>query len=231
MLRKIFLLRLQIGDMKWTSYVIPFLTRRLWYGRVLSLKATSKHILIRLPKFFLPPGKNSILPLKRNHFSIPLMYRFLTCLHLSKTRNYSLNYFKLMTTKILVQHSSVVLFRIMLSGIFLVASFSHIIRVDKTVKRIDQARFKGIAYFFGEPKLLVIASGIVMFTAGLGLLTGFRTRWAAILLAAVLIPITLTIQVGQITTLGSLFKNIAILGGLTFFIINDFNNTKNKNHE
>ncbi|MGB7786258.1 MAG: DoxX family protein [Salinimicrobium sp.] len=131
-----------------------------------------------------------------------------------------------MTTKILVQRRSVQLFRMMLSGIFLVASFSHIIKVDKTVQRIEQARFKGIAYFFGEPKALVISSGIVMFIAGLGLLTGYRTRWAAIILAAVLIPITLTIQVGQITTLGPLFKNIAILGGLTFFIINDFNNTE-----
>lgn len=117
----------------------------------------------------------------------------------------------------------------MLSGIFLVASFSHIVKVEKTVQRIDQARFKGIAYFFGEPKILVVASGVVMFIAGLGLLTDFKTKWAAIILAAILIPITLTIQVGQITTLGPLFKNIAILGGLTFFIINDFNNSKKNN--
>ena len=131
-----------------------------------------------------------------------------------------------MTTKIPVNRRSVQVFRMMLSGIFLVASFSHIIKVEQTVQRIDQARFKGIAYFFGEPQLLVITSGIVMFIAGLGLLTGFKTRWAAMILAAVLIPITLTVQVGQITTLGPLFKNIAILGGLTFFIINDFNTQK-----
>lgn len=131
-----------------------------------------------------------------------------------------------MTTKILVNRHSVKIFRMMLSGIFLVASFSHLVKVDKTVQRIEQASFKGIAHFFGEPKILVIASGIVMFVAGLGLLTGFKTRWAAMILAAVLIPITLTIQVGQITTLGPLFKNIAILGGLIFFMINDFNNTK-----
>ncbi len=128
-------------------------------------------------------------------------------------------------TTILVNRHSVHIFRMMLSGIFLVASFSHLVKVEKTVQRIEQARFKGLAYFFGEPKILVIASGIVMFIAGLGLLTGFKTRWAAIILAAVLIPITLTIQVGQITTLGPLFKNIAILGGLIFFIINDFNNS------
>ena len=134
-----------------------------------------------------------------------------------------------MTTKIEVTRRSVQIFRMMLSGIFLVASFSHIIKLEKTVQRIDQARFKGIAYFFGEPKLLVFVSGIVMFIAGIGLLTGYKTRWAATILAAVLIPITLTIQVGQITTLGPLFKNIAILGGLAFFIINDFNNPEKNN--
>ena len=131
-----------------------------------------------------------------------------------------------MSAKIEVTRRSVQVFRMMLSGIFLVASFSHTIKVDKTVQRIEQARFKGIAYFFGEPKLLVIASGIAMFIAGFALLLGYQTRWAAIILMAVLIPITLTIQVGQITTLGPLFKNIAILGGLIFFIINDFNNSK-----
>jgi len=36
----------------------------------------------------------------------------------------------------------------------------------------------------------------------------------------VLLPITLSVQVGQIETLGPLFKNIAIMGGLLFFIIN-----------
>ncbi len=132
-------------------------------------------------------------------------------------------------TNILVNRHSVQVFRMMLSGIFLVASFSHLMKVEKTVQRIEQARFKGLAYFFGEPKVLVIASGIVMFIAGLGLLSGFKTRWSAIILAAVLIPITLTVQVGQITTLGPLFKNIAILGGLIFFIINDFNNTQQNN--
>lgn len=127
-----------------------------------------------------------------------------------------------MNTKILVSRRSIQVFRVMLSGIFLVASLHHLLNVDKTVQRIDQANFKGIAYFFGHPELLVIISGIVMLIAGSSLLIGYKTRWAAIILMAVLIPITLTIQVGQITTLGPLFKNIAIFGGLLFFIINDF---------
>ena len=129
---------------------------------------------------------------------------------------------------ILVNRLSVQVLRVMLSGIFLVASFSHLINIDKTLQRIEQAQFKGLAYFFGEPRLMVILSGIGMLVAGISLLFGFKTRWAAIVLLAILIPITITIQVGQITTLGPLFKNIAIMGGLMFFIINDFNNS-NKN--
>ncbi|MBZ9630362.1 DoxX family protein [Salegentibacter sp. LM13S] len=127
-----------------------------------------------------------------------------------------------MNTKILVSRRSIQVFRVMLSGIFLVASLHHLLNVDKTVQRIDQANFKGIAYFFGHPEFMVIISGIVMLLAGSSLLIGYKTRWSSIILLAVLIPITLTIQVGQITTLGPLFKNVAISGGLLFFILNDF---------
>ena len=130
-----------------------------------------------------------------------------------------------MKTGIKVNYASVKILRIFLSGIFLVASFNHLINSDKTVARLNQANFKGIAYFFGKPEILVIVSGIVMLIAGGALLLGFKTRYAAFVLALVLLPITLTVQVGQITTLGPLFKNIAIMGGLLFFILNDLNNS------
>ncbi|AVR46536.1 hypothetical protein C7S20_15385 [Christiangramia fulva] len=143
---------------------------------------------------------------------------------------FSLNYSQIllnyMKATISVSYRSVQLFRILLSGIFLVASFNHILNLEKTLNRIDQARFKGIAYFFGNPEYLVIMSGIVMMMAGFCLLIGYKTRWAAVALAAVIIPITLTVQVGQIHTLGPLFKNIAILGGLLFFILNDIQTFK-----
>ncbi len=126
-----------------------------------------------------------------------------------------------MKNTIAVNYRSVQLLRILVSGIFLVAGFNHLIHLENTVNRINQANFKGIALFFGNPELLVIASGIVMLIAGISLLIGFKTRYAAIILALVLLPITLTIQVGQINTLGPLFKNIAIMGGLLFFILND----------
>jgi putative oxidoreductase len=77
-----------------------------------------------------------------------------------------------------------------------------------------------IGNMLGAPETAVILSGIVMLIAGISLLIGFKTQLVSIVLIAVLIPITLTIQVGQISTLGPLFKNVAILGGLLFFSIN-----------
>mgnify|MGYP003625427814 FL=1 len=129
-----------------------------------------------------------------------------------------------MTTKILISRRSIQLLRVLVSGIFLVAGTNHLLNIEKTAKRIEQASFKGIAHFFGEPNWLIILSGIVMVVAGFLFLIGYKTKWAAITLMMVLIPITLTVQVGQITTLGPLFKNIAILGGLLFFILNDTDN-------
>jgi|SRR5690606_4420599 len=127
-----------------------------------------------------------------------------------------------MTTKISVSRRSIQVLRIMLSGIFLLASSNHLMNVEQTANRIDSASFRGFAYLFGDPELLVILSGVAMLLAGLAFLVGFQTRWAAVILLLVLIPITLTVQVGQANTLGPLFKNIAIMGGLLFFILNDF---------
>ena len=127
-----------------------------------------------------------------------------------------------MTTNIFVSRRSIQVLRVMLSGIFLIASSNHLMNVEQTAKRIDAASLKDLAYLFGDPELMVILSGIAMLIAGIALLIGFQTRGAAVILLAVLIPITITVQVGQVHTLGPLFKNVAIMGGLLFFIMNDF---------
>ena len=132
-----------------------------------------------------------------------------------------------MTSSITVGRRSVQLLRIMVSGIFLIAGFNHLVEVEKTVNRIELAQFKGFAMLFGNLEILVILSGVVMLLAGISFMIGFKTKWAAIVLLAILIPITITIQIGQINTLGPLFKNIAIAGGLLFFILNDIKTFKN----
>lgn len=133
-----------------------------------------------------------------------------------------------MTPVITVSKRSVQLLRIMVSAIFLTAGFNHLVEVEKTVQRIEMAQFKGFANFFGNLEFLVILSGIVMLIAGICFLIGFKTRWAAIVLLLTLIPITITIQIGQMNSLGPLFKNVAIAGGLLFFILNDIKTFKNK---
>lgn len=119
-----------------------------------------------------------------------------------------------------VSYKSVVILRIMLSLIFILASTNHFFNTEKTVSRIENSSMGFIGNILGAPETAVILSGIVMLIAGISLLLGFKSRIAAIVLIAVLIPITLTVQVGQMTTLGPLFKNVAILGGLLFFSIN-----------
>ncbi|MBO0341347.1 MAG: DoxX family protein [Bacteroidota bacterium] len=119
-----------------------------------------------------------------------------------------------------VSRSSISVLRVMVSLIFIVASLNHLINTDKAVARIENAKFGVLGNLLGSPEVSVIASGVVMLLAGIALAIGFRTKWAAILLIVMLIPITLTIQVGQMSTVGPLFKNIAILGGLLFFVLN-----------
>lgn len=122
--------------------------------------------------------------------------------------------------KLEVNYLSVVILRIMLSLIFIVAGTGHFFKLEQTVKRIEAAKLGFIANILGTPEMAVVLSGIVMLVLGISLLIGFKTKISAIILMTVLIPITLTIQVGQSATLGPLFKNIAILGGLIFFSIN-----------
>lgn len=99
-----------------------------------------------------------------------------------------------------VSYSSVVILRIMLSLIFIIASISHFFNTEKTVSRIENATMGFIGHILGTPEIAVILSGVVMFIAGVSLLIGFRSRIAATVLILVLIPITLTIQVGQMST-------------------------------
>ena len=122
--------------------------------------------------------------------------------------------------KVEVNRSSIAVLRVMVSLIFIVASLNHLINTDKAVARIENAKFGALGHLLGPPEISVIASGAVMLLAGIALAVGFKTKWSALLLILMLIPITLTIQVGQMATLGPLFKNIAILGGLLFFVLN-----------
>ncbi|MBK0401823.1 DoxX family membrane protein [Adhaeribacter sp. BT258] len=110
--------------------------------------------------------------------------------------------------------------RIMGSLIFITAAFNHLFQTSEAAARLEKAKMGFLATSMADPEILVILSGIGLLVGGLMLLVGFQTRKAALLLILILIPITLTMQVGSVATMGPLFKNIAIMGVLLFFMAN-----------
>lgn len=100
----------------------------------------------------------------------------------------------------------------MVSLLFLVAGTGHVLNTDHIVGRLLEAQYGFLATAIAPARLLVLLAGAALLLGGLGL----RTRWAAGLLVVVILPITITIQIGR-PTLGPLFKNVAITGALLFF--------------
>ncbi|MCW4468905.1 DoxX family membrane protein [Flavobacterium sp. MFBS3-15] len=126
-----------------------------------------------------------------------------------------------MNKDINVNGFSVLLFRIALSGIFILAGVSHIMHPDQVAGRINKAAFSGFAVFFGDPYILGLLSGYALLACGINFLAGIFVRYSALALLLLLIPITITIQMGNGIFHGTLWKNVALFGGLLFFIIND----------
>lgn len=108
----------------------------------------------------------------------------------------------------------------MLSSIFLVASINHLLKPEKVAAKLANAKMGFMATSFASPEILVIIGGVGLLIGGLLLLVGFKTKLAAGILIVMIIPITLTIQVGNPEGLGPLFKNIGLTGGLIFFLFN-----------
>lgn len=116
---------------------------------------------------------------------------------------------------------SVLILRITLSGIFISAGITHLLHPNKVVGRIENAAYSELAHFFGDPYTLGILTGYVLLIAGIMFLLGIFTRWSALILFIILIPISITIQMGNGLNHGPLWKNIALFGGLLFFILNN----------
>ena len=126
-----------------------------------------------------------------------------------------------MEKQIQISGLSVLLLRVALSGIFVVAGVSHLLNPDGVTQRIQNAPYSGFASMFGNPHVLGILSGYVLLIFGISLLLGVFTRWSAIMLFLTLIPITITIQMGNGILHGPLWKNVALFGGLLLFILNN----------
>lgn len=105
------------------------------------------------------------------------------------------------------------------SLIFIMAGFNHLLQTAAATARLEKAPIAQLATWIAPPETLIILSGVGLVVGGFLLLTGFKTRMAAGLLLAILIPITVTVQVGAEGS-GPLFKNIALIGLLLFFSVN-----------
>ena len=116
---------------------------------------------------------------------------------------------------------SVFIFRIALSIIFIFAGIAHLTHPDKVAARINKAALHGFAALFGDAYLLGLLSGYALLLFGLAFMLGIYIRYSAIILVLILIPITITIQMGNGLLHGPLWKNVALFGGLLFFIINN----------
>ncbi|MCH7400041.1 DoxX family membrane protein [Belliella sp. DSM 107340] len=126
-----------------------------------------------------------------------------------------------MNKNYVVSGISVLVLRICLSGIFITAGTHHLVSPANVVERIQSAPFGEFASLFGNSYFLALSSGYGLILGGLGLLLGIFNRWSATLLFLILIPITITIQTGSGIGHGPLWKNIALFGGLLFFMINN----------
>lgn len=126
-----------------------------------------------------------------------------------------------MNNKILVNGISVLIFRMCLSGIFITAGISHLMHPEVVANRINSAAFGQFAGSIGDPYFLGLITGYFLLVFGLLLFSGVFTRWSALILFMLLIPITVTIQLGNGILHGPLWKNVALFGGLLFFIVNN----------
>jgi len=107
-------------------------------------------------------------------------------------------------------------FRTLFSLIFLVAGLGHIVRPTQIVARLEAARIGAWVSSVFPSEVLVLSTGMALVVGGAGLLLNIKSRWAAVLLIACLVPITLSVQLAP-DKVGPLFKNIALLGGLIHF--------------
>jgi putative oxidoreductase len=119
-----------------------------------------------------------------------------------------------------LQKVSFLVLRVLGSLIFIAAGLNHLLQTAGATARLKKAELGYLATWIAPADTLIILSGIGLLLGGFMLLAGFKTRLAALALLAILIPITLTVQVANAAGSGPLFKNIALIGVLLFFIVN-----------
>ena len=110
------------------------------------------------------------------------------------------------------------LFRVLTSFIFIYAGTNHLLHPEKILAKVA----KGTAYqLLNMPSVFSVSilwSGVAMVVFGVLLSIGYKQRLAALVLLAMLIPITLMAQLDNLHDLGPFFKNMALTGSLLFIL-------------
>lgn len=119
-----------------------------------------------------------------------------------------------------VSPSSILILRIALSGIFIAEGINHLQKTQGIAQRILEATSGELLHSIFDVHFIAVASGVMLLLFGIAFLLGIYTRISALALVILLVPITLTIQTNGGILFGPLWKNVALFGGLIFFIIN-----------
>lgn len=108
--------------------------------------------------------------------------------------------------------------RVVLSGIFLMSGITKLTSWDQTAAHMEAEGMVAVP-------LLLVAATVVEIACGLALLVGFHARWAALMLALFLVPVTLIFHdfwtySGQqyMNQMQHFTKNFTIFGGLLMVV-------------
>lgn len=119
-----------------------------------------------------------------------------------------------------VSSTSILVLRIAVSGIFIAAGINHLQKPQGIAKRILEAPSGEFLSSIADPQFLALSSGVLLLLFGITFMLGIYTKISAFALTLLLLPITFTIQMDRGILFGPLWKNVALFGGLSFFIIN-----------
>src|SRR5690606_33105865 len=119
-----------------------------------------------------------------------------------------------------VSSTSILVLRIAVSGIFIAAGTNHLQKPQGIAKRILEAPSGEFVSAIADTQCLALSCGVGLLFFGITFVLGVYRKISASALALLLLLITFTIRTDGGILFGPLWKNVAIFGGLSLFIIN-----------